>query len=83
MDLEAWRILIVVSRTTKNRTVADLKHIFDRHGGNLGRTRVRFLDLFKKGLIVLIRTRRMREDYGDSLDAGAEDVRQSGSHSRW
>jgi YebC/PmpR family DNA-binding regulatory protein len=73
-------ILISCLTDNKNRTVADLKHIFDRHGGNLGEPGSVSWIFVKRGLIVFDQDKADEEKIMEiALDAGAEDVRQSGS----
>jgi len=73
-------VLISCLTDNKNRTVADLKHIFDRHGGALGEPGSVSWIFVKKGLIVFDQDKADEEKIMEiALDAGAEDVRQSGS----
>ena len=73
-------ILISCLTDNKNRTVADLKHIFDRHGGTLGEPGSVSWIFVKKGLIVFDQDKAEEEEIMEiALDAGAEDVRQSGA----
>jgi len=73
-------VLISCLTDNKNRTVADLKHIFDRHGGALGEPGSVSWIFVKKGLIVFDQEKADEEKIMEiALDAGAEDVRQSGS----
>ncbi len=72
-------ILIDCLTDNKNRTVADLKHIFDRHGGNLGEPGCVSWMFVKKGLIVFDADSMDEEQLLEiALDAGAEDVIQEG-----
>jgi YebC/PmpR family DNA-binding regulatory protein len=61
----------------KNRTVADIKHAFDRHGGNLGEPGCVAWIFEKKGYFLFdkVDEEKLLEV---ALDAGAEDIRQSG-----
>ncbi|MBN1103696.1 MAG: YebC/PmpR family DNA-binding transcriptional regulator [Deltaproteobacteria bacterium] len=61
----------------KNRTVADIKHLFDRHGGNLGEPGCVAWIFEKKGYF-LFDTVDEEKLLEVALEAGAEDVRQSG-----
>ncbi len=72
---------IVVEAMTDNRarTVADLRHLFERYGGNLGTTgSVGWM--FKKRGLVTIAKPAVDEDrlMEVALDAGASDVRDEG-----
>ncbi|MDY7035807.1 MAG: YebC/PmpR family DNA-binding transcriptional regulator [Thermodesulfobacteriota bacterium] len=61
----------------KNRTVADLKHILDRHGGNIGEPGCVSWLFEKKGLIVIEKKEVEEEKLLDvALEAGAEDVKE-------
>jgi len=68
-------MLIDCLTDNKNRTVADIKHLFDRHGGNLGEPGCVAWLFEKKGLIVLEKDKVDEEALLDvALEAGAEDV---------
>jgi YebC/PmpR family DNA-binding regulatory protein len=61
----------------RNRTVADVKHIFERHGGNLGEPGCVSWIFEKKGLIVFERDSVEEERLLDlALEAGAEDIKE-------
>ena len=58
----------------RNRTAADMRHYFDKNGGNLGAMGCVSYLFTKKGLIVLdLEDRDADEAMMDALDAGAED----------
>ncbi len=59
----------------KNRTAGDLRHYFDKFGGNLGQTGSVGFMFDRKGQIVIAKTDTIDEDtlMMDALDAGAED----------
>ena len=70
-------LLVNCLTDNKNRTVADLKHIFDRHGGSLGEPGCVAWMFEKKGLIVSERGKVDEEKLLElALDAGAEDVNE-------
>ena len=70
-------VLVGCLTDNKNRTVADLKHIMDRHGGSLGEPGCVAWMFNKKGLIVLDREGVDEEKLLDlALEAGAEDVKE-------
>lgn len=72
-------VLIDCLTDNKNRTVADLKYVLDRHGGSLGSPGCVSWMFVKKGLIVLDQDKAAEERILEiALDAGAEDVRQAG-----
>ncbi len=69
----------VIVRTltdNKNRTGGDVRHIFDKYGGNMGTTGSVSYMFENKGVIVIERTVDLDEDtvMELALDAGAEDV---------
>jgi YebC/PmpR family DNA-binding regulatory protein len=69
-------MLIDCLTDNKNRTVADIKHLFDRHGGNLGEPGCVAWMFEKKGLIILEKDKVEEEALLDvALEAGAEDVK--------
>ncbi|MBQ9914763.1 MAG: YebC/PmpR family DNA-binding transcriptional regulator [Clostridia bacterium] len=59
----------------KNRTAGDMRHYFDKYGGNLGQTGSVGFMFDRKGQIVIAKTDAIDEDtlMMDALDAGAED----------
>ncbi|MFZ7112893.1 MAG: YebC/PmpR family DNA-binding transcriptional regulator [Desulfatiglandales bacterium] len=70
-------VLINCLTDNKNRTVADLKHIFDRHGGSLGEPNCVAWMFEKKGLIVFEKDKVDEEKLLElALEAGAEDVKE-------
>lgn len=70
-------VLIDCLTDNKNRTVADIKHICDRHGGRLGEPGCVSWMFEKKGLIVFDRDDVEEERLLElALEAGAEDVKE-------
>lgn len=69
-------IAVIVETLTdnRNRTAGDLRHYFDKFGGNLGTPGCVSFMFSKKGVII-IEKGELNEDkvMGDSLDAGAAD----------
>ena len=59
----------------KNRTAGDMRHYFDKYGGNLGQTGSVGFMFDRKGQIVIAKSDSIDEDtlMMDALDAGAED----------
>lgn len=59
----------------KNRIAGDLRHYFDKYGGNLGQTGSVGFMFDRKGVIVIAKDASLDEDtvMMDALDAGAED----------
>lgn len=71
-------VIVEGSTDNKNRTAADVRHIFDKSGGNLGTSGCVSYMFDKKGVIVIDRsTTTLSEDdmMMMALDAGAEDVK--------
>ena len=70
-------VLVDCLTDNKNRTVADVKHIFERHGGNLGEPGCVAWIFEQKGLI-LFEKDQVDEDLllETALDAGAEDINE-------
>jgi len=70
-------IMIDCLTDNRNRTVADIKHIFERHGGNLGEPGCVSWMFEKKGLIVFEKNSVEEEKLLDlALEAGAEDIKE-------
>lgn len=68
-------VMVETLSDNKNRTAADLRHYFDKNGGNLGQTGCVGFMFDRKGLIVIEKSDSVDEDtlMMDSLDAGADD----------
>jgi len=70
-------VLVDCLTDNKNRAVADIKHLFERNGGNLGEPGCVAWIFEKKGLIVIEKDKVDEEKLLDlSLEAGAEDVNE-------
>ena len=73
-------VIVEASTDNKNRTAADVRHVFDKAGGNLGTTGCVSYMFNKKGIIVIEKaSTQMEEDelMMLALDAGAEDFESS------
>ena len=75
-------VAVIVNANTdnRNRTAADVRHVFDKAGGNLGTTRCVSYLFNKKGVIVIekVSTNMDEEELMMlALDAGAEDFNAS------
>ena len=75
-------VAVIVNANTdnRNRTAADVRHVFDKAGGNLGTTGCVSYMFNKKGMIVIEKaTTTMDEEelMMLALDAGAEDFNSS------
>jgi YebC/PmpR family DNA-binding regulatory protein len=70
-------VLVEVMTDNKNRTVAEIRHVFSKHGGNLGENGCVSWIFEKKGSI-LFDKKTISEDalMELALDAGAEDVKE-------
>lgn len=69
-------VIVEASTDNKNRTAADVRHVFDKAGGNLGTTGCVSYMFNKKGMIVIEKaSTSMEEDeiMMLALEAGAED----------
>ena len=70
-------VLVDCLTDNKNRSVADIKHLFERHGGNLGEPGCVAWIFEQRGLIVLEKEQVDEEQLIDlALEAGAEDVKE-------
>ena len=71
-------VIVEAATDNKNRTAADVRHVFDKAGGNLGTTGCVSYMFNKKGVIIIEKeTCSMEEDELMMLvlDAGAEDFK--------
>ena len=69
-------VIVNASTNNKNRTAADVRHVFDKAGGNLGTTGCVSYIFEKKGIIVIEKAEcRLSEDdlMMLAIEAGAED----------
>ncbi|MDD4188850.1 MAG: YebC/PmpR family DNA-binding transcriptional regulator [Eubacteriales bacterium] len=73
---EGVAIIVEAMTDNRNRTAADVRHIFDKHGGNMGTTGCVDFLFAKKGVILIEKTKDVNEDeiMLDAIEAGAEDV---------
>ncbi|HIC85321.1 MAG TPA: YebC/PmpR family DNA-binding transcriptional regulator [Desulfobacterales bacterium] len=70
-------VLVDCLTDNRNRTVAEIKHLFERHGGSLGEPGCVSWIFEKKGLIVIDKEKVDEETLLDIvLEAGAEDVKE-------
>ena len=69
-------MLVEVTTDSRNRTVSDIRHIFSKHGGNLGEAGCVSWMFQKKGYMVVPKERASEDKLlGIVLDAGVEDLR--------
>ncbi len=70
--------LVQVLTDNRKRTVSDIRHLFNKHGGSLGETGCVAWMFDSKGLIVVSKDAVDEDELiGLTLDAGAEDVTES------
>ncbi|MHB8769415.1 MAG: YebC/PmpR family DNA-binding transcriptional regulator [Syntrophales bacterium] len=73
-------VIVEVMTDNKNRTVAEIRHIFSKHGGNLGENGCVAWMFDKKGSIVLDKKTVTEDELMEvALEAGADDVRDQGT----
>lgn len=73
-------LLVEAMTDNRNRTAAEMRHIFSKYGGNLGESGCVGWMFHKKGLVVIDKTPELQEEdlLAVVLDAGAEDMDSSG-----
>lgn len=70
-------VLVEVLTDNRNRAVAEVRHVFERHGGSLGAAGCVAWMFSQKGLIVLPKEQTDEEKLFEvALDAGAEDIKE-------
>jgi YebC/PmpR family DNA-binding regulatory protein len=67
-------LLIEALTDNRNRTGADVRHAFSKHGGNLGEPGSVSYLFDKRGVIVVDASRYDEDDLIVAIDAGAEDI---------
>ncbi|MCA2005321.1 MAG: YebC/PmpR family DNA-binding transcriptional regulator, partial [Ignavibacterium sp.] len=68
-------MLVEVATDNKNRTVAEVRHIFSKHGGSLGETGSVAWMFERKGVITVPKQDKSEDDIlAIVLDAGADDL---------
>jgi YebC/PmpR family DNA-binding regulatory protein len=67
-------VLVEALTENRNRTSADVRHIFSKNGGSLGEPGSVAYLFEKKGTIVIDATRYSEDDLMVAVDAGAEDI---------
>ena len=75
-------VYIEAMTDNKNRTASEIRHIFAKHGGNLGESGCVSWMFKRKGYIVVEKSKVSSEDelFEIVLDAGAEDMKEDGSN---
>jgi YebC/PmpR family DNA-binding regulatory protein len=79
---EGVAIIIDVLTDNKNRTVANIKHIMSKCGGNLGNSGSVLWMFDMKGEIILDNQKLSDEQELEIIEAGAEDIIVEGEHIR-
>ncbi|HSI96721.1 MAG TPA: YebC/PmpR family DNA-binding transcriptional regulator, partial [Gaiellaceae bacterium] len=77
---EGVAVLVEALTDNRNRTASDVRHLFSKHGGNLGSTGAVAWQFERKGIVVL--PAEGIDEEGLLLaaaDAGADDVERDGS----
>ena len=67
-------VLVEALTDNRNRTGADVRHAFSKHGGNLGEPGSVAYLFEKKGTIVIDAARYSEDDLMAAVEAGAEDI---------
>ncbi|MBD3415008.1 MAG: YebC/PmpR family DNA-binding transcriptional regulator [Candidatus Aminicenantes bacterium] len=74
-------VFIEALTDNKNRTVSELRHIFSKHGGNIGESGCVAWMFDRKGYMVVEKSEASEEELMDMiLEAGAEDLKDDGSN---
>ena len=71
-------VLVEALTDNRNRTSADVRHAFDKHGGGLGEPGSVAWQFEKRGVILVDRDRYSEDDLLAAIDAGADDVSVDG-----
>jgi YebC/PmpR family DNA-binding regulatory protein len=74
----AAAIMVEALTDNRNRTSAEVRHAFSKHGGNLGEPGSVAWIFEKRGVIVIDGKRYGENDLIAAIDAGAEDVHEDG-----
>jgi YebC/PmpR family DNA-binding regulatory protein len=74
-------VIVETVTDNRNRTVGEIRHVFSKHGGNLGAENSVAWMFDKKGYIVVEKSKASEEDLmSAALDAGADDMRDDGDN---
>ncbi len=74
-------VLIETMTDNRNRTVAEIRHIFSKNGGNLGEAGSVAWMFDKKGYIVVDKAAKPEEELFEiALEAGADDMQEDGEN---
>jgi YebC/PmpR family DNA-binding regulatory protein len=67
-------VLVEALTDNRNRTGSEIRHLFNKHGGNLGEPGSVAYLFDKKGVVVVDGERYTEDDLMPAVDAGAEDI---------
>lgn len=69
-------VIVATATDNRNRTASDLRHYFDKFGGNLGQTGCVSYMFTDKGVVIIEKDQSIDEEQlmEDAIDAGAEDI---------
>jgi YebC/PmpR family DNA-binding regulatory protein len=74
-------LLIEINTDNRNRTVSEIRHVFQKNGGNMAEAGAVSWMFHKKGDIVVPKSAAKEDELmGIVLDAGAEDLRDDGEN---
>jgi len=74
-------VLVELSTDNRNRTVSEIRHVFGKHGGNLGEAGSVAWMFHKKGSIIVPKTAAKEDDLTNVvLESGGEDLRDDGEN---
>jgi YebC/PmpR family DNA-binding regulatory protein len=74
-------MMLEIATDNKNRTISEIRHIFTKHGGNLGESGCVAWMFTKKGYVVVEKAKADEEKLLDLvMEAGGEDVSDDGSN---
>ena len=71
-------LLVEALTDNRNRTSAEIRHAFDRHGGRLGEPGSVAWQFENRGVVLVDAERYSEDDLIAAIDAGADDVAQDG-----
>jgi YebC/PmpR family DNA-binding regulatory protein len=72
-------VLVETMTDNRNRTVAELRHLFSKNGGNLGEAGSVAWMFDKKGLIIVDKSAKAEDELFElALEAGADDMQDEG-----
>jgi YebC/PmpR family DNA-binding regulatory protein len=69
-------VMVEVMTDNRNRTVANIRHVFTKNGGNLGTSGSVAWMFEKKGIISVNRDEREEEIMETAMEYGAEDIKE-------